>query len=61
MKSDVKTAEDKKTLEHTIQGIEKKQLPYMLCLTNLILHDIETPNIRHDNSLSYPPKRHHSK
>ncbi len=56
MKSDVKTAEDKKTLEHTIQGIEKKQLPYMLCLTNLILHDIETPNIRHDNSLSYPLK-----
>ena len=54
MKSDVKTAEDKKTLEHTIQGIEKKQLPYMLCLTNLILHDIETPSIRHDNSLSYP-------
>ena len=56
MKSDVKTAEDKKTLEQTIQGIEKKQLPYMLCLTNLILHDIETPNIRHDNSLSYPLK-----
>jgi type I restriction enzyme M protein len=56
MKSDVKTADDKKTLEHTIQGIEKKQLPYMLCLTNLILHDIETPNIRHDNSLSYPLK-----
>jgi len=56
MKSDVKTAEDKKTLEHTIQGIEKKQLPYMLCLTNLILHDIETPSIRHDNSLSYPLK-----
>ena len=56
MKSDVKTAEDKKTLEHTIQGIEKKQLPYMLCLTNLIFHDIETPNIRHDNSLSYPLK-----
>ncbi|TKI71251.1 SAM-dependent DNA methyltransferase [Sulfurimonas crateris] len=56
MKSDVKTAEDKKTLEHTIQGIEKKQLPYMLCLTNLILHDIETPSVRHDNSLSYPLK-----
>jgi len=56
MKTGVKTAEDKKTLERTIHGIEKKQLPYMLAMTNLILHDIERPNIRHDNSLSRPLK-----
>jgi len=56
MKTGVKTADDKKTLEQTIHGIEKKQLPYMLAMTNLILHDIERPNIRHDNSLSRPLK-----
>jgi len=56
MKTGVKTAEDKKTLEQTIHGIEKKQLPYMLAMTNLILHDIERPDIRHDNSLLRPLK-----
>lgn len=56
MRHGVKTAEDKKTLEETIRGIEKKQLPYMLAMTNLILHDIERPDIRHDNSLTRPLK-----
>jgi hypothetical protein len=29
-------------------------MPHLLCVTNLILHDIEVPKIRHDNSLSRP-------
>lgn len=49
----VKTAEDEKLLQNSIYGIEKKPLPHMLAMTNLILHGIEAPlNVRRDNSLS---------
>ncbi len=48
------TVEDYRRLQESINGIEKKPLPYLLAMTNLILHDIETPNIRHDNSLRRP-------
>ncbi|MDO8622909.1 MAG: N-6 DNA methylase [archaeon] len=54
LKKDIKTVEDQKLLEKTLRGIEKKPLPHLLCMTNLILHDIEVPNIRHDNSLARP-------
>ncbi|MEO7048214.1 MAG: class I SAM-dependent DNA methyltransferase [Ferruginibacter sp.] len=37
-----------------IKGIEKKSLPYMLCITNLMLHDIEVPNVLKDNAFSNP-------
>lgn len=50
----VKTVEELKTLQDTIMGWEKKPLPYLLAITNLILHDIETPKLRHVNSLSRP-------
>ena len=33
-------------------GIEKKQFPYMLCITNMLLHGIDTPTVYHDNSLT---------
>ena len=32
-------------------GIEKKQFPYMLCITNMLLHGIDVPKIYHENSL----------
>ncbi len=32
-------------------GIEKKPLPYLLAITNMLIHDIDTPNIFHANSL----------
>lgn len=35
----------------SIYGIEKKQFPYMLAITNLLLHDIDEPHIDHGNSL----------
>ena len=35
----------------SIYGIEKKQFPYMLCITNMLLHGIDVPKIYHDNSL----------
>ncbi|MEA2108510.1 MAG: class I SAM-dependent DNA methyltransferase [Pseudomonadota bacterium] len=51
----VKTATDEETLQASIHGVEKKSLPHMLCVTNMILHGIDTPiNIKHDNTLSRP-------
>ena len=51
-KQDVHSVEDLKTLEETIHGQELKPLPFMLCVTNLILHDIEIPNIINGDSLN---------
>lgn len=48
----VKTANDSRLYDNSIYGIEKKQFPYVLCVTNLLLHGIDTPNIYHDNSLA---------
>jgi type I restriction enzyme M protein len=51
----VKTIEDEKILQTTLHGIEKKQLPLMLCTTNMLLHNIENPNfIRRSNTLARP-------
>jgi type I restriction enzyme M protein len=51
----VKTANDAKVLQTSIWGYEKKPLPHLLCVTNMILHGIEVPSqIRHDNTLARP-------
>ena len=52
MRTQVATTDERMTLQESIRGIEKKQMPHLLCVTNLILHDIEGPNIRHDNALT---------
>ncbi|WP_218917023.1 HsdM family class I SAM-dependent methyltransferase [Brevibacillus massiliensis] len=49
-----KTVEDRQLVQSSILGIEKKPLPHILSVTNLILHDIDIPKIRRDNSLSRP-------
>ncbi|WP_346661710.1 class I SAM-dependent DNA methyltransferase [uncultured Methanobrevibacter sp.] len=36
--------------KNSIFGIEKKALPYMLCATNMLIHQIDNPNIIHGNS-----------
>ena len=46
------TPEDRETINKSIVGIEKKGLPYMLAMTNLILHDIDEPGIKRGNSLA---------
>lgn len=51
----VKSPADEEVLQASIRGTDKKSLPYMLCITNMILHGIDTPtNIKHDNTLSRP-------
>lgn len=47
----VETTEDKKKYDSSIYGIEKKSLPYLLCITNMLIHNIEEPAIEHKNSL----------
>lgn len=42
--------EDRYLYRDSIFGIEKKALPYMLCVTNMLLHDVDNPNIIHGNS-----------
>lgn len=50
-KGKINTTEDYRKLQQTIKGIEKKPFPYLLCVTNLIAHGIDVPDIRHDNTL----------
>jgi type I restriction enzyme M protein len=51
----VKTADDEALLQGSIHGVEKKPLPHLLCVTNMLFHGIEVPsNIRHDNTLARP-------
>lgn len=47
------SADDIEKINNSVYGIEKKQFPYMLCVTNLLLHDIDIPRIYHDNTLLY--------
>ena len=47
----VKTTEDREAYGNSIYGIEKKQFPYMLCITNMLLHDLDVPQVFHANSL----------
>lgn len=47
----VQTVEDRETYRNSIYGIEKKALPFLLCATNMLLHDIDDPAILHGNSL----------
>jgi len=49
--SQVKTPEDKMKYSRSVYGLEKKQLPYLLCATNMFLHDIDDPRVFHTNSL----------
>lgn len=49
--SQIKTTDDQDKFDNSIYGIEKKQFPYMLCITNMLLHGIDVPKIYHDNSL----------
>jgi type I restriction enzyme M protein len=56
LRAQVRTPEDEARLQELIHGIEKKPLPYLLCVTNLTLHDVavDLQRVRHDNTLSRP-------
>lgn len=46
-----KSAEDIDKYNNTIYGIEKKPMPYLLCITNMLIHDVDEPKVYHMNSL----------
>ena len=51
LEQQVKTTADQEAVSRSIYGIEKKQFPYMLCVTNMLLHGVDVPKVFHDNSL----------
>jgi type I restriction enzyme M protein len=51
----VKKTTDEWALQNGLRAVEKKPLPHMLCVTNMLLHGIEDPSfVRHDNTLARP-------
>ena len=51
----VRRPEDETTLQASLRAVEKKPLPHMLAVTNMLLHGIEDPSfLRHDNTLARP-------
>lgn len=51
----IHTIDDEATMQESLRAVEKKQLPHMLCVTNMLLHNIEAPSfVRHDNTLARP-------
>jgi len=51
----VKKVDDEQRMQEALRAVEKKQLPHMLCVTNMLLHGIENPSfVRHDNTLARP-------
>jgi type I restriction enzyme M protein len=54
LKKQAKNVKDRKSIEDNIAGWEYKPLPYLLATTNLILHDIEIPNIKFGDALDQP-------
>ena len=41
----IKTTDDQEKFAHSVYGVEKKQFPYMLCVTNLLLHGVDEPTV----------------
>jgi type I restriction enzyme M protein len=55
LRQQVKNEQDQSTLQRSVRGVEKKQLPHMLCTTNMMLHGVDVPSlIVHDNTLTRP-------
>ena len=55
LRKQAKTEADELAIQDCFAGIEKKHLPHVLCMTNLLLHGIDVPsNVRHDNTLARP-------
>ena len=52
LQKQIKSTADADKYSNSVYGIEKKQFPYMLCITNLLLHGLDVPRVYHDNSLT---------
>ena len=54
LKSKVSSVAEREAIQHNVMGWEYKPLPYLLGNTNLILHEINLPNIQYGDSLAKP-------
>ena len=54
LKQQANSVEERQSIAENIIGWEYKPLPYLLATTNLILHDIEVPNVTYRDSLDQP-------
>jgi hypothetical protein len=51
----VKTPADEQAMQGALRAVEKKPLPHMLCVTNMLLHRMEAPEfVVHGNTLARP-------
>jgi len=61
LKEQSKTPADRDSIQDNLMGWEYKPLPFLLATTNLILHDIEVPSLRYDDSLGRPLREYTKK
>jgi len=54
MRPQANTSSKLARLKGSIRGVEKKALPHLLCVTNLMVHGVEVPTVRHGNTLARP-------
>jgi type I restriction enzyme M protein len=54
MRPQVRSVEELRALDSDVRGIEKKPLPYLLGMMNLLLHEVQQPHIVRDNALARP-------
>jgi len=51
----VRGVKDRRAMQSHLRAYEKKHMPHLLCITNLLLHNIEDPSfVHHDNTLAKP-------
>ena len=53
LEQQIETVEQRELYKCSVYGCEKKPLPYLLAITNMLLHDIDNPRIFHGNSLEF--------
>lgn len=61
LEKQVESVEDREKYNKAVFGIEKKAFPYLLSITNLLLHDIDNPMIVHGNSLEKNVREYEAK
>jgi type I restriction enzyme M protein len=55
LRKQAKTEADELAVQESFRGIEKKHLPHVLCVTNLLLHGIDVPyRVQHGNTSRGP-------
>ncbi len=54
VRSKVRSVEQWRQLQGDLRGIEKKPMPYLLGMMNLLLHSVDQPNIVRSNALGRP-------